>query len=69
MRATIHNGRTGKDGAYNTRHNDRQFDISHAEHKARDSRHPPACFCTRMFPDGRNNLQETAKNSLMRQPG
>lgn len=32
MRATIHNGRTGKDGAYNTRHNDRQFDISHAEH-------------------------------------
>lgn len=32
MRATIHNGRTGKDGAYNTKHNDRQFDISHAEH-------------------------------------
>lgn len=32
MRATIHNGKTGKDGAYNTRHNDRQFDISHAEH-------------------------------------
>ena len=32
MRATIHNGRTGKDGAYNTKHNDRQFDLSHAEH-------------------------------------
>lgn len=32
MRATIHNGRTGKDGAYNTKHNDRQFDISRAEH-------------------------------------
>ena len=32
MRATIHNGRTGKDGTYNTKHNDRQFDISHAEH-------------------------------------
>lgn len=32
MRATIHNGRTSKDGAYNTKHNDRQFDISHAEH-------------------------------------
>lgn len=32
MRATIHNGRTGKDGAYNPKHNDRQFDISHAEH-------------------------------------
>lgn len=32
MRATIHNGRTGKDGAYNTKHNDRQFDIKNAEH-------------------------------------
>lgn len=32
MRATIHNGRTGKDGAYNTKHNDRQFNIKNAEH-------------------------------------
>lgn len=32
MRMTIHNGRAGTDGAYNPRHNDRQFDISHAEH-------------------------------------
>lgn len=32
MRATIHNGRTSKDGAYNTKHNDRQFDIRRAEH-------------------------------------
>lgn len=32
MRMTIHNGRAGKNGAYNPRHNDRQFDISHAEH-------------------------------------
>lgn len=32
MRATIHNGRTSKDGAYNTKHNDRQFDIRTAEH-------------------------------------
>jgi hypothetical protein len=32
MRVTIHNGRTGKDGAYNTKHNDRQFDIRNAEH-------------------------------------
>lgn len=32
MRATIHNGRTSKDEAYNTKHNDRQFDIRHAEH-------------------------------------
>lgn len=32
MRMTIHNGRAGKNGAYNPRHNDRNFDISHAEH-------------------------------------
>ena len=32
MRATTHNGRAGKDGVYNTRHNDRNFDTSHAEH-------------------------------------
>ena len=32
MRATIHNGRISKDGAYNTKHNDRQFDIRNAEH-------------------------------------
>lgn len=32
MRATIHNSRTGKDGAYNTKHNDRQFDTRNAEH-------------------------------------
>lgn len=32
MRMTIHNGRAGKNGAYNPRHNDRNFDISRAEH-------------------------------------
>ena len=32
MRATIHNGRAGKDGAYNPEHNSRNFNLSHAEH-------------------------------------
>lgn len=32
MRVTIHNARTGKDGAFSPRHNDRDFDTSHAEH-------------------------------------
>lgn len=32
MRMTIHNGRAGKNGAYSPKHNDRQFDISSAEH-------------------------------------
>lgn len=32
MRMTVHNGRAGKNGVYSPKHNDRQFDISHAEH-------------------------------------
>lgn len=32
MRMTVHNGRAGKNGVYNPKHNDRQFDISSAEH-------------------------------------
>lgn len=32
MRATRHNGRSGKHGVYNPRHNDRQFDVSNSEH-------------------------------------
>lgn len=32
MRVTIHNARTSKDGAFSPRHNDRDFNISHAEH-------------------------------------
>lgn len=32
MRATIHNGRTSHLGAFTPRHNDRSFNISHAEH-------------------------------------
>ena len=27
MKLTRHNGRTGKNGVYNPKHNDRQFDI------------------------------------------
>lgn len=32
MRMTVHNGRAGKNGVYSPKHNDRQFDISSAEH-------------------------------------
>lgn len=32
MRVTIHNARTGKNGTFSPRHNDRDFDMSHAEH-------------------------------------
>ena len=32
MKATRHNGRAGKNGVYNPKHNDREFDVSHADH-------------------------------------
>ena len=32
MKLTRHNGRTGKNGAYNPKHNDRRFDVEHSEH-------------------------------------
>lgn len=32
MRVTEHNGRTGKDGAYSAKHNDRNFDTKNADH-------------------------------------
>lgn len=32
MRATIHNGRTSRLGAFTPKHNDRNFNINHAEH-------------------------------------
>lgn len=32
MKATRHNGRTGKFGVYNVKHNDRNFDVSNSEH-------------------------------------
>lgn len=32
MKMTRHNGRAGKNGVYNPKHNDRQFDMSHADH-------------------------------------
>ena len=32
MKLTRHNGRAGKNGAYNPKHNDRSFNISNSEH-------------------------------------
>ena len=32
VRVTTHNGRSGKHGAYNPKHNDRQFDVSKSDH-------------------------------------
>ena len=32
MKLTKHNGRAGKNGVFNPKHNDRSFDVSHSEH-------------------------------------
>ena len=32
MKVTRHNGRSGKHGVYNPKHNDRQFDVAKSEH-------------------------------------
>lgn len=32
MRLTRHNGRAGKDGVFSSKHNDRNFDLDHADH-------------------------------------
>ena len=32
MKLTRHNGRSGKHGTYNPRHNDRRFDVGNSEH-------------------------------------
>ena len=32
MKLTRHNGRAGKNGIYNPKHNDRRFDVEHSEH-------------------------------------
>ena len=32
MKLTRHNGRAGKNGAYNPKHNDRRFDIGNSDH-------------------------------------
>ena len=35
-RVSRHNGRAGKHGVYNPKHNDRQFDVAHAENIHQD---------------------------------
>ena len=32
MKATRHNGRSGKHGTYDVKHNDRRFDVENSEH-------------------------------------
>lgn len=36
MRSTSHNGRSGRNGVYSAKHNDRNFDLTHADHIDQD---------------------------------
>ena len=36
MKMTRHNGRAGKNGVYNPKHNDRQFNVGNSEHDEED---------------------------------
>lgn len=38
MRVSRHNGRSGKHGVYNPKHNDRRFDVQHSEHIDRNEK-------------------------------
>ena len=37
MKATRHNGRSGKHGTYDAKHNDRRFDVENSEHIDREN--------------------------------
>lgn len=38
MKATRHNGRSGKHGTYDTKHNDRRFDVENSEYMTQRGR-------------------------------
>ena len=38
MKATRHNGRSGKHGTYDAKHNDRRFDVENSEHTYTDKK-------------------------------
>ena len=56
MKLTRHNGRSGKNGAYNPKHNDRRFDINNSDHIDKDRAHQNVywdCYQGYHFPKDR----------------
>ena len=62
QRVSRHNGRAGKHGVYNPRHNDRQFDVAHADNidKGRTN--------LNLYWDWQNSLRDHAANQSGRYP-
>lgn len=61
MKLTRHNGRSGKNGTYNPRHNDRRFDVENSEHiDAQRAKKNVYWDCYRGFttPELRENLEQ-----------
>ena len=61
MKLTRHNGRSGKHGTYNPRHNDRRFDVENSEHiDAQRAKKNVYWDCYRGFttPELRENLEQ-----------
>jgi hypothetical protein len=61
-RVSRHNGRSGKHGVYNPKHNDRQFDVAHAENIDRDRTH------LNLYWDWQNGLRDHEANQSGQYP-
>lgn len=60
MKMTRHNGRAGKNGVYNPKHNDRQFDIGNSEHIDADrAKHNVYWDCFQGFRTGHDATQDS----------
>ena len=62
MRVSRHNGRAGKHGAYNPKHNDRSFDVEHAENI------DPARTSQNLYWDWKNGLRTNEENETGNYP-
>ena len=67
MKLTRHNGRSGKHGTYNPRHNDRRFDVENSEHidaeRARQNVYWD-CYRTRFFPSSMSFMRNLSAASV-----
>ena len=60
MKMTRHNGRAGKNGVYNPKHNDRQFNVGNSEHIDADrARQNVYWDCFQGFRTGRDEAQDS----------
>ena len=60
MKMTRHNGRAGKNGVYNPKHNDRQFNVGNSEHIDADrARQNVYWDCFQGFRTGRDETQDS----------